>query len=85
MTTERLGAIPDTSTSGRRVAREPDVIAADRRHPQCVVSANGTELTCNAVLAWCSKARIHWHYIAPGKPMQNGHAESLTTGCVASY
>ncbi|WP_022680077.1 integrase core domain-containing protein, partial [Sandarakinorhabdus limnophila] len=23
------------------------------------------------------EARINWHYIAPGKPMQNGYAESF--------
>jgi hypothetical protein len=29
------------------------------------------------VLARCSEARINWDYIAPGKPMQNGYAESF--------
>ena len=33
---------------------------------------NGTELTSNAVLAWCGQIAVKWHYIAPGKPMQNG-------------
>lgn len=37
----------------------------------------GTELTSNAVLAWCSEIGVEWHYIAPGKPMQNGYAESF--------
>lgn len=36
-----------------------------------------TELTSNAVLAWCSEIGVEWHYIAPGKPMQNGYAESF--------
>ncbi len=40
-------------------------------------SAGRQELTCNAVLACCSEAKINWHYIAPGKPMQNGYAESF--------
>ena len=37
----------------------------------------GTELTSNAVLAWCGDVGIEWHYIAPGKPTQNGFVESF--------
>ena len=42
-----------------------------------VVSDNGTELTSMAVLSWCQRTGIDWHYIAPGKPMQNGFVESF--------
>lgn len=38
---------------------------------------NGAELTSNAVLAWCGEIEVEWHYIAPGKPMQNGYVESF--------
>ncbi len=38
---------------------------------------NGTELTSNAVLAWCGEFGVEWHYIAPGRPMQNGDVESF--------
>jgi transposase InsO family protein len=41
-----------------------------------IFNDNGTELTRNAVLAWCSEAGINWHYIAPGKPMQNDYPSS---------
>jgi putative transposase len=37
----------------------------------------GTELTSTAILTWCTEHRIEWHYIAPGKPMQNGYIESF--------
>ncbi len=37
----------------------------------------GTEFTSNAILGWADKARVEWHYIAPGKPMQNGFIESF--------
>jgi len=37
----------------------------------------GTELTSNAVLAWSGGAGVEWHYIAPGKPTQNGFVESF--------
>jgi putative transposase len=45
-----------------------------------VVSDNGTELTSNAILAWQQERGVEWHYIAPGKPMQNGFIESFMYG-----
>lgn len=42
-----------------------------------IVSDNGTELTSNAILKWQEERRIEWHYIAPGKLMQNGFVESF--------
>lgn len=77
VTRECLAAIPDTSISGRRVARELMALIERRGKPGMIVSDNGTELTSNAILRWCSEHRIEWHYIAPGKPMQNGFVESF--------
>jgi putative transposase len=77
ITHECLGAIPDTSISGRRVVRELDAIIERRGKPSMIVSDNGTELTSNAVFAWSRDHKIDWHYIAPGKPMQNGYVESF--------
>lgn len=74
---ECLAAIVDTSLSGVRVARELDRIAEMRGYPCMVVSDNGTELTSNAMLAWQQDRGVGWHYIAPGKPMQNGFVESF--------
>ena len=31
----------------------------------------------NAILAWSKDHRVEWHYIAPGKPMQNGFCKSF--------
>jgi Integrase core domain len=39
--------------------------------------ADNTEFTSNAILAWQEELGIEWHYIAPGKPMQNGFVESF--------
>lgn len=72
-----LGAIPDTSISGQRVARELTAIIERHGKPGMIVSDNGTEFTCNAMLGWCRDHRIDWHFIAPGKPMQNGFVESF--------
>src|ERR1700760_1217308 len=77
VTKECLGAIPDTSISGRRVARELTTIVARRGKPGSIVSDNGTEFTCNAMLAWCKEAGIDWHFIAPEKPIQNAFVESF--------
>jgi putative transposase len=77
VTKECLGAIPETSISGRRVARELTAIVAQRGRPGSIVSDNGTEFTCNAMLAWCKETGIDWHFIAPGKPIQNAFVESF--------
>ena len=77
VTHECLGAIPDTSISGYRVARELTAIIATRGKPGMIVSDNGTELTSHAIFAWAKDYGIDWHYIAPGKPMQNGYVESF--------
>jgi putative transposase len=77
VTRECLAAIPDTSISGQRVARELTALIGLRGKPGMIVSDNGTELTSNAILTWCAEHRIEWHYIAPGKPMQNGYIESF--------
>lgn len=74
---ECLAAVVDTSLSGQRVARELDRIVEIRGRPCMVVSDNGTELTSNAILKWQEERKVEWHYIAPGKPMQNGFVESF--------
>jgi putative transposase len=77
-TRECLCLIPDTSLSGKRVARELDAIIARRAaQPLLCVSDNGTELTSAAILTWCQDRKVGWHYIAPGKPQQNAFAESF--------
>jgi putative transposase len=74
---ECLALIPDTSISGIRVARELDRLLADRGKPKMIVSDNGTELTSSAILQWADDRKVAWHYIAPGKPVQNAFAESF--------
>ncbi len=76
-TRENLALVVDTSLSGARVARELDAIIAVRGKPLMIVSDNGTELTSLAILRWSQDRQIEWHYIAPGKPQQNGYVESF--------
>jgi transposase InsO family protein len=77
VTRECLAAIPDTSISGKRVARELTMLIGTRGKPKMVVSDNGTEFTSNAMLGWAKDHGVDWHYIAPGRPMQNGYIESF--------
>lgn len=60
---------PDDDDLGEIIAR--------RGRPCMIVSDNGTELVSPAILAFCEEAAIEWHYIAPGKPIQNAFAESF--------
>lgn len=76
-TRECLGLVADTSLTAPRVVRELSLIIESRGCPRMIVSDNGTEFTSNAILAWQEERGIEWHYIAPGKPMQNGFVESF--------
>lgn len=67
----------DTSLSGGRVARELDAVIRLYGKPELVVGDNGTELTSRAILEWQNESGVGWHYIAPGKPQQNGFIESF--------
>jgi len=59
------------------VSHELTTLIERRGKPGMIVSDNGTELTSNAILAWSKDHKVEWHYIAPGKPMQNGYVESF--------
>ena len=64
-----------TQPKWRRVL---DRIATERSaYPQTLVMDNGTELTSLAMLAWSSRIRVEFQYIAPGKPTQKAFIESF--------
>ena len=62
--------------SERRACELADLVRW-RGQPDMIVSDNGTEMTSHAVLRWCQETGVGWHYIAPGKPMQNAFVESF--------
>ena len=72
-----LATVTDRSLSGLRLTRELDTLIQRRGTPDMIVSDNGTEMTSHAVLRWCQETGVNWHYIAPGKPMQNAFVESF--------
>jgi putative transposase len=77
VTRECLALVADTSISGARVARELDRAIRLYGRPGTIVSDNGTELTSRAMLDWQNRTGVAWHYIAPGKPVQNAFIESF--------
>ena len=76
-TRECLALVADTSLSGHRLARELSLLICRHGKPATIVSDNGTEMTSNAILKWQEDHKVNWHYIAPGKPMQNAFVESF--------
>ena len=75
-TRECLALVADTSLSGRRVARELDPSgrsrqAQDDRQRQ----RHRADQQRYPVLG--RRPQVDWHYIAPGKPMQNAFVESF--------
>lgn len=76
-TRECLALVADTSISGQRVARELGRIIRLYGKPETIVSDNGSELTSRAIPEWQNETGVAWHYIAPGKPQQNGFVESF--------
>ena len=75
---ECLTLVVDTSLGGVRVVRELERLALERATPRVIVSDNGTELTSGAALRWAID-RVAWHYIQPGKPVQNAFIESFNS------
>jgi putative transposase len=75
---ECLATVVDTSLSGVRVVRELEQLIRVRGKPKIIVSDNGAELTSVAVLRWVP-GWVAWHYIEPGKPVQNAFIESFNS------
>jgi transposase InsO family protein len=65
------------ASSGARLQRKAARTAGSAVSAHSFRRCYGTEFTSNAILAWSQDHRVEWHYIAPGKPMQNGFCESF--------
>lgn len=84
VTRECLAATPDTSISGRRVVRELIALIERRGNSGLMASDKGTEFTLSAALSWAQETKVTWHFIAPGKPMQNGAMNCSTRRCFSA-
>ncbi len=76
-TRECMAIEVDTSLSGERVTRVLDRISPPGGKPLYLRTDNGPEFTSQALLRWTQDRGITQHYIAPGRPMQNGTCESF--------
>jgi putative transposase len=76
-TRECLALEVDTSLSSQRVTRTLQQVIEQRGRPQAIRCDNGPELTSRHFLSWCEERHIQLIHIQPGKPVQNGHAESF--------
>jgi putative transposase len=76
-TREALAIEVDTSMGGRRVARVLEDLKMKRGLPGQIRSDNGPEFTSRALDQWTYEQGIRWHYIQPGRPMENGYVESF--------
>jgi putative transposase len=67
----------DTSLSGHRVVRTPELLVQEHGRPAALLMDNGPEFTSRALEAWAYRTRVQLHFIQPGKPSQNAFVESF--------
>jgi putative transposase len=63
------------------VLHEQDALILRRGKQATIVNDNGAEMTSRAILERTNHTGVEWHYIAPGKPWQNGSARASTASC----
>lgn len=76
-TRECVGIEVDFSLPAHRVTRALDRMIWWYGKPERIVSDNGPEFRAKHTQRWAEKRGIQWHFIDPGKPMQNAFAESF--------
>jgi putative transposase len=76
-TREAVAIEVDTCLSGLRVAGLLEELNKQRGLPAQIRSDNGPEFTSRALDQWAYEHGIRWHYIQPGRPMENGYVESF--------
>lgn len=76
-TRECLGIECDHSLPGARVTRVLDKLVWAYGLPVVITVDNGPEFISRALDRWAYAHGVKLHFIAPGKPSQNGHVESF--------
>jgi transposase InsO family protein len=79
-----LAAIADFSLSGKRVARELDLLIADHGKPKAIGSDNGTELTSNAILTGRPTAKSTGTTSTRASRCKTPSSKASTAGCATS-
>jgi len=76
-TRECLAIEVDTSLTGRRVVAVLNLLVATRGQPQSIRVDNGPEFISQVLDTWAFERGVALHFIRPGKPIENAHAESF--------
>jgi putative transposase len=74
---EMLAIEVDTSLPALRVVRVLERLRVERGLPARIVIDNGTEFTSKSLNKWANQNAVTLHFIAPGRPMENGYIESF--------
>lgn len=81
MTREVSGGDARHLDLGPPLVRDLIALIERRGNSGLMASDKGTEFTLSAVLSWAQETKVTWHFIAPGKPMQNGTMNCSTRRC----
>jgi putative transposase len=76
-TRECVALVADGSIKARRVIEVVQLAMKQYGTPAYLRSDNGPEFIAKTIRGWLEKAGIDTAYIDPGKPWQNGNAESF--------
>lgn len=76
-TRESLAMRVSHSIRARHVVDALDTLRVRGRCPKQLTVDHGPEFISTALSQWCLKHKVDLRYIEPGRPMQNGHAESF--------
>jgi putative transposase len=61
----------------KNVVEVMDRVTRERGCPEIISVDNGSEFTSRALEQWAYLSGVKIHFIAPGKPTENGHIESF--------
>jgi len=77
-TRECITLLADRRLSGAKVAEELSRVCAQRGElPQSILSDNGSEFSGRTMEARALERGLHWYFIRPGRPVENGLVESF--------
>jgi transposase InsO family protein len=76
-TRQSLAIVAGSSFRSERVCQVLEKVCHERGTPQMLRLDNGPEFIALALRGWCHQREIRLGFIAPGKPWQNGFAESF--------
>lgn len=74
---ESILQVIDGSLQSSRIARELRWLAEQRKLPAGIICDNGPEFTGKAMFSWSEQLGVNLHFIAKGRPTQNGFIESF--------